>query len=103
MTFADSQADRDRTILKRFGASVSYVPVGAGGKTITAIFDEPSRPSNVGVRSAESHEPMLTVHVEDVPKPRKDDTVTIGDRRFRVLSHGNRTGHLIALPLEDLS
>ena len=103
MTFTSSQVARDAVLVRRFGEPVRYTQIGEATITVDAVFDNPSRVSQVGQRAVAATDPSISVLKSEVgSKFGKGDIFEIGGAEYRVKRPGTDEGELASATLEEL-
>jgi hypothetical protein len=83
VSFDSVQRTRDTALVRRFGRPVRYIPVGEDARTVTGVFDNPTRVATAGPRSMAGRYPMLTLLRSEVPNLRIDDLFELDDVQYR--------------------
>ena len=102
MSFDSGQIVRDGVLVSRFGKPVRYTALGEGTVTVTGVFEDPTRQSQVGQRSVSAKFPMISVLKSEVSNLRKDDLFEIAGVDYRCKEPGKDEGEVVTAKLEIL-
>ena len=104
MTFDSGQIVRDAVLIRKFGKPVHYTETGQGTTTVTGVFENPTRQSQVGQRPVSQKFPMISVLRSEVPNLRKGDLfqIPIDGIDYRCKEPGIDEGEIVTAKLEVL-
>ena len=102
MSFASGQIVRDAVLIRKFGQLHDYTAVGEGTVSVTGVFENPTRQSQVGQRPVSAQFPMISVLKSEVPNLRKGDLFEIDGVGYRCKEPGSDEGEIISAKLEVL-
>ena len=104
MTFDSGQIVRDATLIRKFGKKHLYTAVGEGTETVTGVFENPTRQSQIGQRPVSQKFPMISVLRSQVPNLRKGDLfqIPINGIDYRCKEPAIDEGEVVIAKLEVL-
>jgi len=89
-------------VIERFGAQHLYTADGVGPISVTGVFENPTRQSQVGQRPVSAKFPAIYVLKTEVPNLRKGDLFEIDGDEYRVKEPGTDEGEVVSAKLERL-
>lgn len=79
-----------------------YTATGEGTRTVTAVFEKPTRSSQAGARAVSISFPTISVLLTEVPNLRKGDHFEIDGDTYRAKSPEPDEGEVVTVNLEIL-
>lgn len=89
-------------LVRRFGGPVLYTATGEGTRTVSGVFEKPTRTSQAGARGVSISFPMISVLRTEVPNLRKGDHFEIDGDTFRAKTPEPDEGEVVTVTLEIL-